>query len=414
MTHSLPRAALPPVCLFGPVTRARVLRLTLGYAVVAGVGWMIANWGTGCWQAFGLGLMLPGGGFLAHSDFWHTVAAASALGLFVVALGLWFGTGNIVAPPLVWLGTGVGAALMREAMCGDSNSNVVPALIGVVACGIALVTAARLFRARRQRTRDNLYLTTAAFPVRDDPGGLPEMSPDHLQRLRFALDRALQPVSEFNGFEHLDPFQTAAIRYQVNVLAYAIAVTQARFTPAASGYLRQAQINLLDKQAQKPVWRYWGLENLWGNLRLDGNPVGRDNIMFTGFVALQMTLLSRSGCDEFHMPERFRLTDRLAFNEADFIDRLDSEMRRSDFTLYPCEPNWIYPLCNTIGATAVRVHDADHWHAMAGRLRAALDAEFLDLFEVRLQRGESGVLHAVRRFAQHEGKQAWVLHVIVL
>ena len=382
MTDTVVCAALPPVGLFGLVTRSRVLRLIGGYSVLAGLGYAIATYAPDSrWQAFGLGLMWPGGGFWAHIDAWHAVAAVSALFLFVVALGLWFGTGNIVAPPLVWLGMAVSAALMHTPLCSSPPpAGVLFILIGAGAAMLAVVTGVRLARAKRRRVRDNTYLETAVFPLRGDDGALPEMSPDHLQRLRFALDRALQPVAEFGGFEHLDPFQTTAIRYQVNVLGYAIALTQARFTPAAAGYLRQAQIQLIDKQAQAPVWRYWGLENLWGNLRLDGNPVGRDNIMFTGFVALQMTLLSRSGSGDFRAPGRFRLTGRLAFDETDFVDRLDSEMRRSDFTLYPCEPNWIYPLCNTIGAAAVRAHDPHRWQAMAGRFRAALDAEFLDLF----------------------------------
>lgn len=33
-------------------------------------------------------------------------------------------------------------------------------------------------------------------------------------------------------------------------------------------------------------------------------------------------------------------------------------MDASDFCLYPCEPNWIYPVCNHYGMTALAVHDA--------------------------------------------------------
>ena len=385
-------AWLPPhTRVFGPVALSRVRRLIMLYGVVAGLGLTMASLShDGHVQALGLGLALPGGGFLAHASLnsimglWHVAAALSAAGLFVLALGVWFGTGNILAPPAVWLGAAVWAASMHpgmnHAMAHTSGVATVLGIIASIVLALAVATGVRFLWARRQRRCDNAYLASATFEVSDDLDAAPEMSLVHLQRLRFALDRALQPVAEFGGFEWLDPFQTAAVRYQINFLAYAIALTQARFTPAFSGYMHQAQINLLDKQAQKRVWGYWGLENLWGNLRLDDNPVGRENIMYTGFVALQMTLLKANGGDDFTAPGRFRLNDRLAFCEADFIDRLDSETRRSDFTLFACEPNWIYPLCNTIGASAIRAHDPSRWAGLADRFRAALDSEFLDAF----------------------------------
>ena len=55
-------------------------------------------------------------------------------------------------------------------------------------------------------------------------------------------------------------------------------------------------------------------------------------------------------------------------------------MKRSEFTLFACEPNWIYPLCNTIGASALRMHDSALWGQMTEPFRFALDSEFLDMF----------------------------------
>ncbi len=62
--------------------------------------------------------MFPGGGFLAHAELqtWHGAAhiavAAAAFALFVGALSLWFATGNVIAPPLVWLLAAIAAASM--------------------------------------------------------------------------------------------------------------------------------------------------------------------------------------------------------------------------------------------------------------------------------------------------------------
>jgi hypothetical protein len=64
------------------------------------------------------------------------------------------------------------------------------------------------------------------------------------------------------------------------------------------------------------------------------------------------------------------------------IAALDSEHKRSSFHLIACEPNWIYPLCNTIGAAAIAAYAS-----MTGRqhpardivFRQALENEFIDL-----------------------------------
>ena len=379
-------ALLPPLTrVFGPVTGRRVLRLLGLYLLMAAAGSALALLShDGHWQALGLGLVLPGGGFLAHYDLitaagiWHLVAAVSAAGLFALALGVWFGTGNIVAPPAVWLGAAFWAATMPHGEARNYAITTVFAVADLILLVIAVVTIARYLFAIRQRKADNAFLATshAVFPVRDSDD---EMSLDHLKRLRFALDRALQPVEAFDGFEHLDPFQTAAIRYQINFLAYGLALSHARFTPAFAGYGLEAQRLMIGKLAEPSVWSYWKLENLWGNFSADANPLGRDNIMYTGFLGLQMALLKAStGADDFDAGKRFRLGSDLAFDAGDIEARLVAEYDRSPFCLYPCEPNWIYPLCNTIGAAALL--PGGGWPVMEDRFRHGLDEEFLDHF----------------------------------
>lgn len=216
-----------------------------------------------------------------------------------------------------------------------------------------------------------------------------EMSLEHVKRLRFALDRALQPVGEFAGFEVRDQFQTATLRYQINFLAYGIALTQSRFTPAFDGYMHEAQRRLVLKQAQHRVWSYWALEDMWGNLRCDADPTARENIMFTGFVALQMSLFQAStGSSEWSKPGSFYLQhpngQRFAFDLSTLLSRMEHEYARSDFHLVACEPNWIYPLCNTMAACAVVTQDARrqqaNWARHEQTFRQHLEAEFLDGF----------------------------------
>ncbi|MDM5180139.1 hypothetical protein PO883_23425 [Massilia sp. DJPM01] len=394
---------LPPYTrLFGPVTQARVIRLFVVYLALLGAGTALLFLAhQDSLRIFGMGLIFPGGGFLAHADICtrdgigHLLAALAGMAAFGVSLLVWFGTGNILAPPLAWLGLAIGAATMRHGALRSSTIEMVYAGLALALGATAIAMSAWFALARRQRRIDNAYLASQCgqlaviFNAAGDAADAPEMSLDHLQRLRFALDRALQPLDQFNGFEKIDQFQTAATRYQLNFLAYGVALTQARFTPAFRGYMHTAQIALLDKQAQHQVWSYWGLENLWGNLHADPDPVARENIMYTGFVALQMALFSAStGRRDFSEAGRFTLTHpsgkRYVHDAGALLRRLEHEYTASPFYLIACEPNWVYPLCNTIGASAIMAFDAQHreqrWAGRAQDFRHHLEAEFLDGF----------------------------------
>ncbi len=348
----------------------------------------------------GMGLILPGGGFLAHADICGATgmsAAATtmiALGAFGMSLILWFGTGNIVAPPMTWIALAVAAGAMGDGGILPGALVQLMGIVGTVSALALMSMGAWFLAARRQRILDNDYLAAQADNIpaiftATLPRKQAEMTLEHVQRLRFALDRALQPVTQFSGFETLDQFQTAATRYQLNFLAYGIALTQARYTPAFGGYLHAAQIALLDKQRQHRVWKYWKLENMWGNLRSNPDPTVSENIMFTGFVALQMALFAAStGRNDFTQAGRFTLThpngNHYAHDAASLVASMQRQFQRSGFYLIACEPNWVYPLCNAIGINAILAMDAQHgsrvWDRHARDFRHHLETEFLDGF----------------------------------
>jgi len=203
-----------------------------------------------------------------------------------------------------------------------------------------------------------------------------EISPDDLRRLRLLADRALQPVEAFDGFEWRDQFQTAAVRYQVNFIAYALAVARRNYLPAMTAWLGEAQARLLAKQGEPRLWRHWVLENAWGNLRLGRDPIPRGNIMSTGFIALQMAI----GDADAPIDLRRRGASWRRYELEDMADILTRQYRKALFGLLSCEPNWIYPLCNLITACGLRAADcrtgSAHWPGIAARFGAGLVGEF--------------------------------------
>src|SRR4051794_10747757 len=210
--------------LFGPVTRRRLIRLLLIYAAILAAGLLLVH-GSGSQQgqAFGLGLMLPGGGFFAQAGLGtahglvHLGIGLLAIGIFIFGLTIWFATGNAIAPPAIWLLFAVFGALMDHGPIPHHAAVAVECGVAALAVAAVALALARQVHYAARRREANVYLQHAALgpePAIADQSH--ELRADDVKLMRFLLDRALQPVEAFAGFEWLDQFQTAAVRYQVN------------------------------------------------------------------------------------------------------------------------------------------------------------------------------------------------------
>jgi hypothetical protein len=248
-----------------------------------------------------------------------------------------------------------------------------------------------------RRERRNAHLRDVAERARRDPATPrrlpepqvePELTPDELALARFALDRALQPVDEWSGFDKIEQFQTSSVRYQVTTLGHVLSTLQYARMPAFHGYLSQAQRNLIDKWQERICWAYWAKESTWGHLRYNPDPVPRDNIMLTGWLTYQIaSYVSNTG--DTHYSEPGSITFRHPRGQEYRYDlhaltrALADNFERSDFTLYPCEPNWIYALCNGYGVLPLPMHDRMFGTTYSERLlpafRRGFEQEFLSV-----------------------------------
>jgi hypothetical protein len=350
----------------------RQVSLLCAYAVVCVLSLILALQVAEA-RAFALGLVFPGAGFLHWAGDGQALvamaAALSALLLFALALLTWFATGNVLLPPLAWIGAAVAAA--HPAWLGLQTGAVAPLWsvilpLALPAAGTMVMATMLLRRQAGRADREPALQPAVPMAPRD------EIALDDLQRLRLLLDRALQPAERFDGFEWRDQFQTAAVRYQINFMSYALSAARANHLPAATAYLDEAQRRLIAKLGDKRVWGYWALENAWGNLRIERDPVPRDNIMFTGFVGLQMALSGTGAA--LALRDRRETWRRYALSEL--TDILAVQYRNAPSTLLACEPNWVYPLCNLITACGVLAADnADgrqRWSGIAEHFRAGL------------------------------------------
>jgi hypothetical protein len=380
-----------------PHTRVLLRRTAVGYAVLCALGLLPSLIDApAALRAFGLGLWFPGAGFIALGG-WSTLAVVPVLVAMALALFAWFGAGMVIAPIGVWLG----AALAAAALAGPAMWGPAPWV--VVGCVVAVaVGASRAFARRRtaqiaKRDERNLYLpgeiASVAARVESAAAATPAVGADELDRdqlaaLRFCLDRALQPVDEFTGFDRIDQFQTSAMRYQINQIGWTLAVAQGRYTPSFHGYVSEAQRRLIEKYLLPQVLSYWRWESLWGHLNLDPDPVGRDNIMLTGYIGLNLALYMGNTGDRRYLEPgclAFRVSERHVYPHGarDIVDSLMTNYAhyREGFCLFPCEPNWVYPNCNIRGLKTLtafdRVLGTSNAASIRERFRERLESDFM-------------------------------------
>lgn len=225
----------------------------------------------------------------------------------------------------------------------------------------------------------------AQHPLQPSSTAVPqESSPQDLATLRWLLDIALQPRESFDGYTRIDQVGPAALRYQLNHLQYALAMAQYTRTPAFTGYLAEAQRNLIDKMCDRRVWGYWFWQNLIGNLRWNSDPVAYHNVMYTGFLGTMIGLYQSLNDDSRYsregalpLPRHFGKAD-YAYNYPRIAGAIRHNMEISHCTLYPCEPHLVYPMCNTFALNAVCMYDRLHGTGVSrdlvDRVRVAFDA----------------------------------------
>jgi hypothetical protein len=382
----------------GSLSQRRRRRTRLVYWAMVAIGLALWSMTTApALQAFGLGLMFPGAGFFAAGGF-AVLLFPLTLALMAVALFAWFGSGMIVAPPLIWIGSALLAAAMN-----DTSSSQAP-LWAALACviGFQLHGARRRHKYRREeiakREARNAYLPAAIAEVRSNAAARPalaehELNADEVAHFRLMLERSLQPVGQLQGFERIDQFQTASQRYQLNFIGYGLAQLQSQYMPNFHGYLNDAQNRLIEQYLQRPIWDYWRLENLWGNFKYDPNPVGKDNIMLTGYFGQQVALYMLNTGDRRYAEKgslTFRWNDKTAY-EHDIHTITDSVLWNfgaNPFCLYPCEPNWIYTGCNFRGIMNIAAYDTLFGTQHLSRLKA----KFLDHFDREFSTPSGGVI----------------------
>jgi hypothetical protein len=110
--------------------------------------------------------------------------------------------------------------------------------------------------------------------------------------------------------------------------------------------------------------------------------------MLTGWLGYQLaSYVSNTGDTRYLEPGsitfRHPRGQEYAYDLHSITEALVRNFERSDFTLYPCEPNWIYALCNGYGVLPLPIHDrlfgTDFCERILPRFRKSFEQEFLSV-----------------------------------
>lgn len=353
--------------LSGSVTKSKLRRTAFIYSLLflSGIAGLVVGLPAMMKTAL-IGLWFPGAGFLAVGG-WSVLYIIPTLILFAIALVLWFASGNVLAPITVW----GGSLLFAATLTGGQTSALGTFFAILIVCAVFFKVKSSSAKSQAEviRKRDirNAYLPSVLQEIEDsaipaDDIADRELSEAQLASFRYVLDRALQTPGKFKGFNIIEQFQPSAIRYQLNHLCYTMALTQCQYTPSFHGYLNDAQRNCIDQLTLPKVWKYWKLESHWGHLQADYNPAGKDNIMLTGWSGMCMNTYTANTGD-MHYAKEGSLTFSLPQGNTyehdahTFVKSIIDNFKMSPYFIYPCEPNWIYALCNMYGINTVASYD---------------------------------------------------------
>jgi hypothetical protein len=376
----------------GPVTRSLVTRLAVGLLVVELLGTVLvlAGGDSAVLRAAGLSMVLPGGGFL------YTAAPVLFLVTWVLvslAIVLWWGISLIIGVPIVWAASIVASAALADGprILWNGSTTWGWAVPVVYVLAIALAGAivwsfeARFRRKRAMVPELNRYLGSVQLPQRVTQRYEPNDMDAEL--LQWAYQLACQPIDQFDGFEWGEQFHGGTvIRYQLNYLGWALAPYAVNLVPNAPGQIELAMRNLVIKQTDLRVWRYWRTLNRLGNFDTNPDPLVKDNIMFSGFTGDQINLYeAATGSTRFDEPGSLTFVwedgRTFAYDHHSWMEAVRRNFEESRLGFFPCEPGWSFAACNTIGAQALYGHDVLHgtglWSSVSERWRETLEEEYL-------------------------------------
>jgi hypothetical protein len=212
-------------------------------------------------------------------------------------------------------------------------------------------------------------------PTPAESGAL--MSGDQLGHLRHFDSISRLPDNDWSGMLQRAPFQDdgATVRYQLAYAAIALALTHLHRLPAAPGLFKPVLERLIDKMLLPTVWTYWrdvsqggGALNPYIHREAEWDPVGRENIMYSGYVQSMVALYTYLFDDRrYEQPESIVFetgspfwagsAHRFAYDRTSLNENLYWQLVENGYLGIACQPNCVFQICIQPAILGFRLHD---------------------------------------------------------
>ena len=225
------------------------------------------------------------------------------------------------------------------------------------------------------------------------------LTADQLGHLRHLDNISRLPDNDWSGMEHRLPVQDdgSTLRYQLGYGALALSLAHLHRLPAAPGLFKPILARLIHKILLPSVWLYWrdvsragGIFNSHITREEMWNPVERENIMYSGYIHMMVSLFDYLFDDHrFTEPESIVFehsspfwggsSHRFAYDRDSLVDGIYWQMVQNGFLGVACQPNCVFQVCNQPAILGFRLNDLVTGQARAAEATAGYQRAWEDL-----------------------------------
>jgi hypothetical protein len=240
----------------------------------------------------------------------------------------------------------------------------------------------------------SMVATTGAFAAKKaviDPNTYPAISDEELGQLKWVLKLANEPLEDFADMNSLDQVGITASRYTLAFTTYFLAAEQYHKLPALEGTIKPAMDRVIQKMFLKPIWEYWSHDSA-GVPKFEplmnqpyapfSDPIAYKNIMYSGHVSQMINLYHMLYNErKYDAPDSIVLkwddNTKFLYDNKKVQDAMFTQLISNPVPGIECEPNAIFPACNTHPHLGWKLYDQMH----GTRYFATGNPVFMDWFK---------------------------------
>jgi hypothetical protein len=320
-----------------------------------------------------LGLLIPGGGFMASGN------------LVGILIGVWIEYYTFTASFMrntktgdkSWIVIGWIIGILGGLLATGSYElyEAIPTILGTVVAALHFARDDKKYQERqdelrvsREKRQDTIQDTWNAIQKNSRPLQA-ELTEEQLRAARIIFDITTQEIGDFTGID-LPKWSSNEFRYQMCYAGYGLLMMQKRYVPNFRGYMQHSLRYIIESFTSPEACEYWNVETLGGHGSLDFDPISprhHDNIMLKGWIApIICGYHAVTGDDRYNQknalkfkPFKKHLEKTYDYSVDDIVKVLVEDWKWNPLTLIPCEPHLVFPVCNTYPMIGVQIYDND-------------------------------------------------------